>query len=134
MRGKLQFRKFFCIRLSFCKKRSCWDGVLTFLSDSNYFEQHYSKLLFSNSYIFATQCLWPWAISKYEFCQIKSSKFELSKVYPIRVISCCFARFISLSRDLYRFREIYITFARFISRSIIYVIEYMLENVMPLFP
>ena len=38
----------------------------------------------STFYNFATQCLRPY-FSKYEFCWIKLSKFEISKAYTIRL-------------------------------------------------
>ena len=41
-------------------------------------------LFFFNLYNFTTQCLRPY-ISKYEFCWIKLSKFEISKAYDIEL-------------------------------------------------
>ena len=43
------------------------------------------KLWFCNPYIFAIKCRKPIDISNYESCQIMKSKFEISKVYTIRL-------------------------------------------------
>ena len=46
-----------------------------------------NKLLFSNFYIFASRCRMTYDNSDYEFCKIKYSKFEISKVFIIRLDS-----------------------------------------------
>ena len=44
-----------------------------------------NKLWFSNPYILSTQCRRPHIYFKLQICSIKWSKFEISKVYTIRL-------------------------------------------------